>query len=143
MADAPQLAPLLATLGYPAAAAALVRRLDMLAAYPGPVVVLVAASPVDDALGGVVSAHAFPSLHQDAPVAWLTALAVAPAVQGRGIGRRLVEAAEAWARAQGAERISVNSGLARVGAHAFYSRLGYAVSGQRFTRTFAPAPGAA
>ena len=146
-ADAAALVPLLEALGYPAPADAIRARLGALAEYAGPATVLVASAPVaagpDAPLGGLVTAHAFPSINAEAPAAWLTTLVVVPAAQGRGLGRRLVEAAEAWAFAQGAVRISVSSGLARAGAHAFYARLGYVPSGQRFTRTLTPPSGAA
>ena len=141
-ADALALAPLLEALGYPADAATIGRRLEVLARHPGPITVLVAAPPEGSALLGLVTAHAFPSIHQDAMVAWLTTLVVAPDARGRGVGRGLVAAVEGWARQQGAVRISLTSGAQRDEAHAFYTRLGYAVSGRRFSRSLVPPGGA-
>lgn len=47
--------------------------------------------------------------------------------RGQEIGRQLIEAAEKWAKDQGATSISLNSGnrLERAGAHRFYEHLGF------------------
>jgi len=42
-----------------------------------------------------------------------------------GAGRRLVEAAEHWAREQGLDQAGVRSNVARAESHPFYERLGY------------------
>jgi GNAT superfamily N-acetyltransferase len=136
--DAEALAPLLAALGYPVAARAVAERLRRIAAYPGPVVALVADAG-DGSLLGVVTAHTFPTVHADAPAAWLTALVVAAEARGRGVGRALVRAAEEWAAAQGAVKVAVTSGAQRADAHRFYEGLGYAYTGRRFARTLSSA----
>jgi ribosomal protein S18 acetylase RimI-like enzyme len=43
----------------------------------------------------------------------------------RGVGRRLVDGAEAWARERGLSSMRLRSRVTRVEAHAFYRRLGY------------------
>lgn len=53
------------------------------------------------------------------------AIAVCPRHQGRGIGRLLLQAAEAWARETGAQGIRLNSSAYRVKAHRFYTACGY------------------
>jgi len=59
----------------------------------------------------------------DAPdVARLRKVFVAPGLAGRGLGRRMVDAAEAAARAAGFQRFRVR---ANANAEAFYARLGY------------------
>jgi GNAT superfamily N-acetyltransferase len=50
---------------------------------------------------------------------------VPEAWQGRGAGRALMNAAEAWAREHGAERLHLNVWEFNEGAIAFYERLGY------------------
>ncbi len=54
-------------------------------------------------------------------------LVVLEALRGRGIGTRLVEAAEAWAAARGAPTIRVRSNVVREDAHRFYTTRGYDV----------------
>ena len=46
--------------------------------------------------------------------------------QGRGVGRRLVEEVEGWARSCGLERIRLETGAANAAARTFYDRLGFA-----------------
>jgi len=131
--DAAALGPLLAALGYPAPADRIAPRLTRLAAS-GNAVALVASVDGGDDLGGLITAHTLASIHHDAPVAWITTLVVAESARRRGVGRALVRAAEEWARAQGAVRVSVSSGVQRADAHAFYEGLDYALSGKRFTK---------
>jgi GNAT superfamily N-acetyltransferase len=52
-------------------------------------------------------------------------LVVDAKVRGAGVGAALVDAAEAWARAEGCTRIRVRSRDTRVRAHAFYERERY------------------
>ena len=54
------------------------------------------------------------------------ALAVLPGAQGRGIGRRLLEACEGHVRASGGTFVRLNSRMERTEAHGFYEHLGYA-----------------
>ncbi|MDC0674547.1 GNAT family N-acetyltransferase [Nannocystis radixulma] len=56
----------------------------------------------------------------------LTAIAVDERARQRGVGRRLVQAAEAWARARDCAYLVLRSGASRTGAHGFYAALGYA-----------------
>lgn len=55
----------------------------------------------------------------------LSKVAVAPAAQGRGIGRRLTEAAIAFARAQGSTRLVLWSNHRLEPALRLYERLGF------------------
>lgn len=55
--------------------------------------------------------------------------AVLEEYRGAGIGRRLMEAAEAWGRERGAEVMLLDVSAANTGALRFYERLGYTVSG--------------
>jgi predicted N-acetyltransferase YhbS len=55
----------------------------------------------------------------------IAGLVVSKTVQRSGIGTRLVEAAERWARNIGAEFVSVRSNIHREESHPFYQKLGY------------------
>jgi GNAT superfamily N-acetyltransferase len=61
-----------------------------------------------------------------------TALVVAERARERGIGRTLVEHAKAFTRAAGCDAVELMSGTARIGAHEFDRRLGFAVTSFRF-----------
>lgn len=52
-------------------------------------------------------------------------LAVAGRCRRQGLGRALLEAAEQWAKADGAAGVRLVSGEGRAGAHAFYRSCGY------------------
>jgi len=129
--DAPPLAGLLGDLGYPADARDLPRRLTRLGER-GTAVAFVA--EIEGRVVGVVTAHAFASIHAERDVAWLTTLVVAQDARHQGVGRALVAAAEGWARTHQCQRLSVTTALHRDDAHAFYDRLGYQHSGRRYTK---------
>lgn len=133
--DRVHLAEFLRELGYPASIEEVERRLARLARDPN-AVVLVAEWNVTPV--GVATAHRLDAIHVDEPVAMLTALNVAEGHRGRGVGRSLVRAVEAWARGTGAGRLSITTGLQRAGAHAFYERLGYEHTGRRYLKQLQP-----
>ena len=137
-ADAGAVAPLLAELGYPIAAAQVRSNLERLG-RGGADRVLVAVR--DGAPLGVLALHVIPLLHDARDVAWITALVVTERARGAGVGQALVAAAEEAARALGCVRIAVTSAERRADAHAFYARLGYAHTGRRFVKALEP-PGA-
>jgi ribosomal protein S18 acetylase RimI-like enzyme len=139
--DAPALAPLLTVLGYPTEPGVLRERLTGLLAEDRTARVLLAA--VGDQVLGFITLHATPVLHRSTPVGRITALAVAPGHQGLGVGRRLVEAAEAHFASLGFRRIEVTSGTTHQRAYAFYRRLGYEDQGVRFARVLDIGSGAA
>jgi GNAT superfamily N-acetyltransferase len=102
--------------------------------------VFVAVEPSTGRVLGVVGAHVLPLLHAEGSIARLTALAVRAAAQGQGIGRALLGAVEAFARARGCHRVEVTSGDQRPGADAFYTAAGYRVDERRFIKHIQPSP---
>jgi GNAT superfamily N-acetyltransferase len=132
-ADAPALARLSTQLGYPAEESAMPARLERLArdedahafvATDGDVVV------------GMATVHLRYTINHDAPIAQLTLLVVDESTRTNGVGRLLVGAVEQFARERGAKRINVTAALSRAGAHAFYERIGYTLTGRRYGRDF-------
>lgn len=127
--DAEQLGPLLGELGYPATPEAVRPRLDRLLASASDRVLV---AEVEERLAGFLCLHTPSAIHDDDPLGWITALVVAEAARGAGIGRALVEHAAALAREVGSRRLIVTTHLRRSGAHAFYDRLGFDFTGRRY-----------
>ena len=131
-ADAPILSELLAQLGYPAPVSDVPKRLQAIADFPE-AAAFVAANRYGEVVG-LVTAHVFPSIHDNDPVAWLTTLVVLEDARGAGIGSALVHRVETWAVANGAKRLSVTSGIQRHSTHEFYEKRDYERTGLRFSK---------
>jgi len=58
-------------------------------------------------------------------------LAVDDGVRGQGVGRKLVEAAEIWAKDCGCERLVVKSNMMRQTSHASYQAIGFEIKKQQ------------
>ena len=61
---------------------------------------------------------------------YLTSMAVAPALQWRGVGRRCVEHAIEWARTAGADALRLDAYDGAGGAGGFYARCGFSEVGR-------------
>lgn len=122
--DAEALAPLTGELGYPATGEEVARRLALLAGSGGDAVLV---AEVGAAIAGWIHIAEVRSLEND-PYAEIRGLVVTERLRGRGIGARLVAAAEEWAVAQGLPRVRVRSNVTRTRTHAFYERMGYRVA---------------
>lgn len=129
--DAPAVARLLTELGYPSDAGAVDERLERLQVVGDRVLV----AEVDGDVVGVAHLQVTPALERDRPAAKLGVLVVDKAQRGRGIGRALVEAAEAEGRMRGCELLFLTTAERRDGAHAFYERVGLEQTGRRYSRT--------
>jgi GNAT superfamily N-acetyltransferase len=129
--DLPVVAALLGELGYPASVDELPSRLERLQQDGRSAVYVAARGPE---VVGLATVHCFAAIHASTPVALLTSLVVAESVRGQGVGRRLVDAAENWARESGCGRIIVTTAEHRSSAHAFYESLGWEYTGRRYAR---------
>jgi GNAT superfamily N-acetyltransferase len=56
---------------------------------------------------------------------WLYYVSVAPAIQGQGVGKATVRAAEAWLKGRGIWAINLNIRTENTKVRAFYAALGY------------------
>lgn len=81
---------------------------------------LVAESPGGDIVGYLMG-NSHPTFFANGPVAWIEEVMVEEGSRGGGVGRRLVEHAERWARLGGAAYLA----LASRRAGPFYLGLGY------------------
>ena len=131
-ADSPGIAACLNSLGYATSTESVATKLSMLARSSADTV-FVAIDPTVGALG-VVSVHVLPLFHAPGNLARLTALVVLESHRGKGVGRALVNAAEAFAWQHDCRRIEVTSGDHREDAHAFYNQMGYQTDERRFIK---------
>ena len=121
-ADAAALAALAGQFGYPTTDEEARRRLTLLARLPDDVV-WVAETPGHEVIGWL---HASRTVTLVADVAVeVRGLVVDEGHRSQGVGARLMEAAEAWARTFGARSVNLRSNVLRGEAHRFYERLGY------------------
>ncbi|MDM7916202.1 MAG: GNAT family N-acetyltransferase [Candidatus Eisenbacteria bacterium] len=73
--------------------------------------------------------HAFVSLRlESSAFVEIGGLVVSALFRGRGVGRSLLETAEAWAGGQGIRSIRIRSRVSRTDAHRFYEKFGYTES---------------
>jgi GNAT superfamily N-acetyltransferase len=121
-ADAARLAALSEVLGYPVAADALAERLGRLLGRDEELV-LVAEEIGGDVVGWLHGSEQ--ELLESGRRCEILGLVVDGTHRGRGVGRRLVQAVEAWASARGLDQMAVRSNVARAESHPFYERLGY------------------
>jgi predicted N-acetyltransferase YhbS len=130
-ADAERIAELLAQLGYPSTAGQVTRRLGALARLESNVVLVAE----DDArVVGLVTGVTRDVIHRDEPFCRIASMIVDEEWRERGVGRRLVDAIEQWARDRGCSVIEVSSGVQRLGAHRFYEGLGYVEKPKRYIK---------
>ncbi|HLJ24695.1 MAG TPA: GNAT family N-acetyltransferase [Candidatus Acidoferrales bacterium] len=123
--DAEILARLAGELGYPSTVAEVRGRLEAIEGDPRNVV-LVATLPGGEVVGWIqVSEVRSLVLEARAEIAGLV---VEPQYRCAGIGCKLLERAESWARERGLPMIGLHSNVLRERAHGFYLRLGYRVT---------------
>jgi ribosomal protein S18 acetylase RimI-like enzyme len=80
---------------------------------------------VHGSTAGFACLRIVPAMADDHPHATLTELYVRPVWRRRGVGRRLLESAETYARSAGVEQLVLLTGLGNAEAQAFYRALGY------------------
>ena len=129
--DAATVAKLITELGYPTSAEQMHERLAMFvhdANYHAVVAV------VDARVVGFIGLRVDRGYEYDGVQGRIVALVVDESQRGRGIGRALVDAGEAWARERGAHKIMVNTAHHRARTHEFYRSIGYESTGVRFVQ---------
>ena len=122
--DAPSIALLTGSLGYPSDERAVSRRLAPILQSPGDLAL------VADEEGVVVGwIHVETVSRPEAdPFAEICGLVVAETHRRQGIGRTLIEAAEAWIADRGLKKTRIHSRAERSAAHDFYRNLGSRVT---------------
>jgi len=131
LADARAIAGLVTALGYPTNASDMKSRLALIFADPDYATFV---AELDGAVVGMVGACAARFYEKEGNYVRLVALVTAEESSGRGVGAALVREVEAWARGRDAREVFINSGIQRESARGFYDRLGYKVTGVRFSK---------
>lgn len=86
---------------------------------------------------GMIGTFYYYSYEHNDPGGRIIVLVVASNSRGRGIGRRLIAAAENDFAQRDIRRVAVNTRFERKEAHEFYERLGYTRNGFRFVKNLA------
>ena len=115
-------ARLLTELGYPQEAAQAGGRLAAWSADPRSAVLVAERA---GRLGGLVAVTAVPNFERPGAFGRIVALSVGAEQRRQGLGRILIEAAEAWAVRHGCVDIELTCSRYRDAAHGFYPTLGY------------------
>lgn len=129
--DAAEIAALITLLGYPCTPHEALERLRAVAAEPDQTLLV---ADRDGDLCGLLGLDLMYYLPLGARTCRITALVVATAHRGEGVGRDLLQAAETWARQSGAARIEATSAAHRNDAHAFYRACLYEEGSVRFVK---------
>ncbi|WP_158887507.1 GNAT family N-acetyltransferase [Amycolatopsis anabasis] len=122
-ADAAAVNELLHQLGYPQAGAATTA--TRIRAWRHDPFSAAQVADADGDLLGLVAVHICPFFERAGAWGRIVALVVADQARGRGVGGRLVAAAESFAARHGCVRMEVTSADRREDAHEFYRRRGY------------------
>ena len=132
--DLPQLVGLIAQLGYPASEKVLRERFTRVTRHSDYDLLVLEEDGILLGCVGLFQAQAF---EHDTTYVRIVAFVVNATHRRRGIGRRLIQAAEDWAQARGATVILLNSGNRpeREAAHHFYQAMGYGVTSTSYSKS--------
>jgi GNAT superfamily N-acetyltransferase len=119
--DIPSLALLSGELGYETTAEEVATRFRFLKEMPDHGIYV---AEEDGAVLGFVSFERYDTIYFDSGLN-LTGLVVSEGARNKGIGRQLLEAAEAYAAGKGLKFLRLNSGAQRLEAHRFYRNRGF------------------
>ncbi len=120
--DAPKIAELLGELGYSTHPSFILERLQLTNTRPDDAVFV--AEAAEDVVG-FAHVHVFPAFHADVSIGRITSLVVAAHHRRKGVGKLLLNAAEAFAFQRRCGVVEVTSGGTHEPAPQFYESNGY------------------
>jgi PhnO protein len=85
----------------------------------------------------MIGTFSYSSYEHNNPGGRIMALVVSEEMRGRGVGRKLIVAAENDFAQRNIQRVAVNTRFTRKDAHKFYERAGYTSNGFRFVKDLA------
>jgi GNAT superfamily N-acetyltransferase len=132
-ADLPAVARLMGELGYPATPGQVRDRLARVAEDEDYAAYV---AEVDGEVAGFLGMMRGWTYEHERPYARILTLVVDQAVRRRGVGARLVEFADEWARERGAYVLMLNTNVRREEAHLFYESMGFSRTGYRYARAY-------
>jgi GNAT superfamily N-acetyltransferase len=131
--DIPHLAGLITELGYPTSLAEMEERFKDIATHADYKTIIALAGDEIVAVAGLCKGLFY---EMNGPYMRILVFVVKQSHRGRGIGKQLLQQAEAWAAEQGLKTILINSGNRheRIAAHLFYKQMGYEVKSSGFVK---------
>jgi len=132
--DAAAVAGLIGQLGYSTTADDVVSRLPAMESVGADAIV----AEVDGTVVGCLTMSVMRVLHRPAPVGRISMMVVDQAHRSRGVGEKLVRAAEQALAARQCYMVEVTSRFELMRAHGFYERLGYERTSVRLARLLDP-----
>ncbi|GGF74540.1 N-acetyltransferase GCN5 [Paenibacillus albidus] len=136
MNDLERVTALLREFGYPTTLSVMKERMESMANDPFHCTLV---AELENEVVGMIGLRQVSSYYkQQDCITEVTALIVSEELRGNGLGKRLMAAAEEWAREQGCCELFLRSGnrVERAPAHAFYRHIGFEKSaGYRFSKT--------
>jgi N-acetylglutamate synthase-like GNAT family acetyltransferase len=133
--DAAAIAKLLEELGYPSTTEFAREKIRKLGQRKHDRILV---AEKDGQVAGVLSLHIMSLLHQKFNMCRVSALVVRSDHRRQYVGQRLMEMAEAYARANSCSRMEITSSEKRVDAHTFYRICGYTERSKRFCKDIEP-----
>ncbi len=85
-------------------------------------------------VAGFIALHWFDLAHWHGKLGRISAFCIDEEYRGRGIGQKMLQAAENMMLVKGCIKIEVTSNMKRTGAHAFYLKAGYVEDSRRFVK---------
>lgn len=132
--DAPQLANLLAQLGYPASVQQVA---DRIIAHQAAGYHLLVAKEGSYTLG-FISLHIYQAMHHTQSIGRITAFCIDESIRGTGAGSQLLTAAEMYFQSNNCFKVEVTSNLKRDTTHAYYLKRGYREVSKHFIKLLSP-----
>ncbi|RPF53232.1 GNAT family N-acetyltransferase [Aquisalibacillus elongatus] len=131
LSDVEELTKLMSELGYPTDAETMKQRYEAIDRHPDYHTLVFEHNGTLLGMVGMLKAMRF---EHDAPYVRIITMVVDSSERGHGIGKKLLNAAEEWAKSQGCQMINLNSGNRpeRQKAHHFYERNGFKGSATGF-----------
>jgi N-acetylglutamate synthase-like GNAT family acetyltransferase len=132
--DAEQLSDLLGELGYPNTPEFAGEKITSITKSKSDILLV---AEVEGSIIGVVHLHIAHMLHEKGKLGRIMALVVTDRQRFHGVGKKLMETAEAMAKEAGCSKMEVTSAMHRENAGKFYEGLGYAEKRRRFIKLLA------